>query len=88
MFSEKDEKEEKIINDNNDFITQLKAQGFDTDSNLSELIHACGDDFSYLDRNSDGTFTAQGYPLEPEYQGNGKNPEEAVAHLLLALKAN
>lgn len=57
---------------------------------LSELIEACGDEFSSLYRHGDlGSWQATGYKLKEDVQygkdGEGFTPEEAVAKLWLAL---
>jgi len=55
---------------------------------LSELIEACGDRFSLLERAED--LFGDGYLYQAEYQhsvfGHGKTPEEAVAKLWIKLQ--
>ncbi len=59
---------------------------------LLELIEACGDGFQILDKTSAYTWDALSddkpflsEPRSADYEGSGKTPEEAVAHLWLEL---
>jgi hypothetical protein len=59
---------------------------------LSDLIEACGDDFVWLVKETSAeelgwsALSEKDFPHQPS--GKGSTPEEAVANLWLALKAN
>ena len=59
---------------------------------LSELIEACGDDFTYIWKEYGGNFLAGKEQLDKDgkqesnnFQTTGKTPEEAVAKLYLKI---
>lgn len=71
---------------------QLRRAGYDGGFSLGQLIEACGDKFGGVVRMMEGEWQAYGGDLEGGHNGGWEHilnwnptPEEAVAHLWLAL---